>query len=532
VGEITPPGAQGDEPGISSSPVVCNKGPNPGEAPIRRLSNAEYQNVIADLFGDTALAANVSASLSPVTTSLGFHNGAKFMQVSEVVATAFMESAEKVAENVSIKPETFPCPASEGKACATQAITELGLKIYRRPLTPDEVARYELEYDEGSADGGFEGGMEWVIFAMLQSPYFLYRVEFGQDAAGKAVTRPTHYEMASRLSFLLWQSLPDQVLFDAAAAGELGTKEQVAAQARRMLKDPRAKRVSLFFEEWLDLDSVPAMQRDEELFPEWNSDLGKLFVEETRQFVNHVLWEGDGSFVTLFTAPYSFLNAELASHYGVSGPTGAEFVLTQMPGRAGLLTQAGVVSAHDRQTRTAIVMRGVKIRTDVLCQTIGAPPNDVIPELKELSANVTQKERLEEHRADPACAGCHDLTDPIGVTFESFDALGRSRTEDEWGVPVNTQSELTHTEDANGPMANAAELAGLLANSKEVRECFTTQTFRFFYGRGEAEQDACSQKQLNDAFAKSSYSVPELLVALTQTDAFLYRPTVVPGVSE
>lgn len=531
VGEITPPGSQGEEPGISSSPVVCNKGAVPGEAPIRRLSNAEYQNTIADLFGDEALATEVSTLLPSTTISLGFHNGAKFLQVSQSVATAFMDSAEKIAETVSVKPFST-CDASEGKACATKLIAELGLKIYRRPLSPEEVTAYETQYDKGEAEGGFQSGMNWVIFTMLESPYFLYRVEFGQAASGNTITRPSHYEMASRLSYLLWQSMPDDELFQAAADGKLGTKEEVANQARRMVQDPKAKRVRLFFEEWLDLDTVPSMQRDDATFPEWNAELGNDFVQETRAFIDSVLWEGTGDFHELMTAEYSFLNANLADHYGVSGPTGAEFVKVQMPGRAGLLTQGGVVAAHDRTNRTAIVNRGLKIRTDVLCQTIGPPPNDVIPKLEEPTADATQAERLAEHRKNPACAQCHDLTDPVGVSFEGFDALGRSRTKDEWGVPVITQSEITKIDGTNLPVANAQELAEVLANSKEVRECFTTQTFRFFYGRAEADADGCSQKQLNDAFAKSSYSVTELLVALTQTDAFLYRPTVVPGVSE
>jgi hypothetical protein len=531
VGEITPPGAQGEEPGISSSSVVCNKGAVPGEAPIRRLSNAEYQNTIADLFGDDALAQEVSALLPSTTISLGFHNGAKFLQVSASVATAFMDSAEKVAETVSAKPFST-CDASEGKACATKLITEYGLKTYRRPLTPEEIAAYETQYDKGAAEGGFQSGMNWVIFTMLESPYFLYRVEFGQAASGKAVTRPSHYEMASRLSYLIWQSMPDDILFSAAKDGKLGTKQEVANQARRMMEDPKAKRVRLFFEEWFDLDTVPSMQRDDTEFPEWNENLGHEFVEETRAFIDHVLWEKNGDFRELFTASYSFLNADLADHYGVSGPTGADFVQVNMPERAGILTQAGVVAAHDRTNRTAIVNRGLKIRTDVLCQTIGPPPNDVIPKLEELSANATQAQRLAEHRANPACAQCHDLTDPVGVAFEGFDALGRKRSVDEWGVPVTTQSDIIKIDEGSASVANAQELASVLADSKEVRECFTTQTFRYFYGRAEADADACSQKQLNDAFAKSSYSMTELIVALTQTDAFLYRPTVVPGVSE
>jgi hypothetical protein len=290
-----------------------------------------------------------------------------------------------------------------------------------------------------------------------------------------------------------------------------------------MLADPKAKRVYQFFEEWLDLDRLPTIERNTSVFPEYLPNSPALFAEETKTFIEHVLWKQNGDFQMLMTAPFSFLNSDLAQHYGVSGPAGSTFEQVSMPGRAGIMTQAGVLTVHDKPTRTSIVLRGLKVRTDFLCQTVGAPPADIVVDLPEITAGISQKERLAQHREDDLCASCHNKMDPLGLVFENFDALGKTRTVDELGNLIETAGEITYTRQSDGPVADATELAAALAASPEVRDCFTTQTFRFFYGRSEGKADACSLSQLSDAFEKSNHSISELLVALTQTDAFLYR---------
>jgi hypothetical protein len=356
----------------------------------------------------------------------------------------------------------------------------------------------------------------------------LNRVEFAPAPAGGATfTRPTHYEMASRLSYLLWQSMPDQALFDAAAANQLGTDAEIAAQARRMLADPKAKRVYQFFQEWMDVDELNAMDRDTDVYPSYTDKIPDLLAQEAKAFIDYVLWEGGGDLNTLMTAPYSFLNAELATHYGISGVTGTNLRRVDTPGRGGFLTLGGVVSVHDKPTRSSIVLRGLRVRTEILCQIVGAPPADIVLDLPEIAPGLPQAERLKAHRSEALCASCHDKMDPLGVPFENFDAMGRLRTQDEEGNPVATAGAITHTPSPDVQVANASELAARLSESKEVRACFTQQAFRFFYGRGEAAADTCSLAQLSSAFEKTNFSIPELLVSLTQTDAFLYRPTSV-----
>jgi hypothetical protein len=202
---------------------------------------------------------------------------------------------------------------------------------------------------------------------------------------------------------------------------------------------------------------------------------------------------------------------------------GAAYERVEMPGRSGVLTQ-GMLLSHDKPTRTSIVRRGLKVRLDMLCNKVPSPPNNVQLNLEGLGTGLTQRQRLEKHRTDPSCAGCHTLMDPIGVVFEGFDAVGRQRVNDESGAPVDTSSEIAATRDINGPVANASALGQALANSQEVRDCYVTQSFRFFYGRDYTAADQCSMAQLFISFRDSKQSLSELIVALTQTDQFLYRP--------
>ncbi|WP_437957556.1 DUF1592 domain-containing protein [Sorangium sp. So ce119] len=502
--------------------------PQPGSAPLRRLSNHEYTNTLKDLFSGVSGVAStidtVVATFPSEAESLGFRNNASFLSVGSLVAQKYLDAAEQIAAVAARAPGLVSCdPAALGEIeCARDFIRTFGARAYRRPLTEAEVQSYEERFTAGSDGATFNEGIEWVVFSMLQSPNVLYRVEVGQ-AGAEGVNEPTPYEMASRLSYLVWQSQPDEELTRAAAAGELGTPEQIEAQARRMLADPRADRLFEYFNQWLDTDILSSMSRDPAVYPGVVSGLPALLHEETRTFVKSLFADPSGSLDELFTADYSFVNGALAKHYGVGGVSGDDFVRVDMPGRSGVLTQ-GMLLTRDKATRTSIVRRGLKVRTDLLCKLVPAPPNDVELDLEGLGDGLSQRERLELHRTDPSCAGCHNLMDPLGVVFESFDAVGRSRTTDEEGRPVVTSSNIAHTFDLDGPVANAAELGQRLAQSEEARACYVLQNFRFFYGRDRTDADRCSMAALSLAFKESGYSLSELVVALTQTDAFRYRP--------
>jgi len=501
--------------------------PSPGRSPLRRLSNAEYRNTVGDLF------ANVPAvvSLIPAATSgfpsepesLGFRNSGDYLTVPSLAGQKYLDAAEQIAEAAAGASNFVTCAnGTQDAACATTFINSFGKQVYRRPLAADDTARYTALYQKAISSGyDFKTGIEWIVFAMLQSPQFLYRFELGSTPTGN-YAKLTPYEVASRLSYIYLQSMPDAALLAAADKGELATPAQIEAQARRLLADPKGGRLLDYFDQWLDTDTLADMVRDGTLYPNLDPALPALLAGETRAFAADLLTSG-GTFDALFSAPYTFANAALAKHYGLTGPSGTAYERVDAPGRAGVLTQ-GMMLTHDKATRTSIVRRGLKIRTDVLCQIVPAPPPDVdLSSLDKTATGVSQRERLEQHRTVTSCANCHNLMDPIGVVFEGFDAVGRARTVDETGMPVVIESELSGTQDANGPVANPAELGAKLAQSEQVRACYVTNNFRFFYGHEVEQADACSLARLLVDFKGASYNLTELLVALTRTDAFLYR---------
>ncbi|MEO8906147.1 MAG: DUF1592 domain-containing protein [Polyangiaceae bacterium] len=509
--------------------------PAPGRAPLRRLSNAEYRNTLSDLLGDSptteSLVQSATQAFPSETESLGFRNNADYLGVSTLTAQGYLDAAEQFLDPILSNKNLLSCTPTPGAEldCARTFIAKFGKLAFRRPLSAAESSQYEAIFSTALNAYDFDSAVRGVAFAFLQSPKFLYRVEFGVAPSG-STTKPSPYEMANRLSYLFWQSMPDQALFDAAEAGELTTPVQIESQARRMLRDPKAARLLEYFDEWLGTDALPtSFVRDATLYPNLNPDLVPLLQEETRAFVSDILARPEGNLNELLSAPYTFANADLATHYGLSGVTGTDFVKVAAPGRSGVLTQ-GMLLARDKATRTSIVRRGLKIRLDVLCEQVSAPPPNVNVNLDTTSTTgLTQRQRLEQHRVSPSCSGCHDLMDPLGVVFEGFDAVGRPRTVDEQGAAVDTTSTIAYTKDANGQANSPAELGQLLANSEEVKTCYVTKSFRFFYGRDvDSSADACSMAQLLQSFKGKAYSLSELLVALTQTDAFLYRPVQSP----
>jgi hypothetical protein len=504
------------------------KAPNPGRSPLRRLSNAEYRNTVTDLFasvpGIVSMVPTVTAQFPPEPVSLGFRNSGDYLDVPTLVAQKYLDAADAISTAAAAAPSFVTCAnGTKDATCAAAFVSSFGKLVYRRPLTAADTAQYTALYQKAITSGyDFQTGIEWIVFAMLQSQQFLYRFELNSTPAGAYAT-PSPYELATRLSYLYWQSMPDQALFDAADKGLLSTQAQLEAQARRLLADPKASRLLEYWNEWLSLDALSEMTRDPKVFPNLDPNLPTLLQQETYAFVSDLLASPTGDLTTMLTAPYTFANGALAKHYGMTGPTGTAFVRVDTPGRSGVLTQ-GMMLAHDKATRTSIVRRGLEMRTEVLCQIVPAPPPNVNITLDDASqANLSQKQRLEQHRTNASCAGCHNLMDPIGVVFEGFDAVGRPRTLDDSGQPVVTTSAVDSTQDANGPVADPTALGQLLAKSDEVRGCYATNTFRFFYGREVEAPDACSMARLLVDFKSTGYNLKELLVGLTRTDAFLYR---------
>ncbi|WP_437900119.1 DUF1592 domain-containing protein [Sorangium sp. So ce124] len=504
----------------------------PGASPLRRMTRFEYNNTVRDLLGDDSAPAD---AFVVEEEALGFNNQAAALGVTQLLAEQLMKASEAIAARAAkdlgkLLPGCDPVVQGPD-VCAAELIERLGKRAFRRPLAPAESERLARLFASGNDEHGFSTGVELVIQAMLQSPHFLYRVEHGMpDPAGEGVVALSDHEIASRLSYLLWSSMPDDALFAAADAGELSTAEQIAAQARRMLEDPRARAaVANFHAQWLQLSNIDTLTKDPAVYPGFHAGLPALLRAETEAFLDHVVFEDDaGDVATLLTAPYSLMNAELRAFYGLGAAGGAEAPgeLSVVPldpaQRAGFLTQASVLAVLAKPDQSSPVHRGKFVRERLLCRTLPPPPPDVDIQPPPVRDGIPTRRQFERHAEDPACAGCHRLMDPIGFGFERYDGIGLYREVDQ-GVPVDASGEIVGSRDIDGPFDGAVELAHRLAESDEVRQCVATQWFRFGYGRAEQAEDECSMRQIQAAFAESGYNIKALLVALTQTDAFRYR---------
>lgn len=513
------------------APSACGDTPSPGPAPLRRLTRTEYDNTLRDLLGTPG---HPGADFPPEEEALGFDNNASGRSVSQIHIERYMLAAEQVvAETLRDRPErlVFCDPQDVGAIlCAEWIIERFGKLAYRRPLSEAELTRYREWFMGLYPDESFETAVGMVLEAMLQSPYFLYRLELGgEDTDGDGVVALTPYELATRMAYLLWSSTPDDLLIAAAQTGKLATPAGVADEARRLLRDPRARQASLHFHrQWLQVQRLDQVFKDDDLFPEFTPALRDRLGAETDAFVNHVIFEGAGTLTALLTAPYSLLDPTLAAFYGVEPPAGGAMVPVALDPaqRAGVLTQASVLSTQAKFNQTSPVLRGKWVREQLLCDHLEPPPADVDITPPALDPDLTTRERFAQHSDDPDCRGCHVRMDPVGFSFEHYDGVGRWRDSEEGGQPVDAAGELILTRDADGEFYGVVELAQRLAASPQVHQCYITQWFRFAHGRDSTEADACTLERLESAFVGSELGVEELLVALTQTDAFRFRPAV------
>jgi hypothetical protein len=526
-------------PEKESEVSACESTLEPGPAPIRRLTRVEYNNTIYQLFGDNSQPAN---AFPPDEEAGGFDNQADVLVVSPLLAENYLSAAENLAatHTPALMQQVPNCQGDsiDEASCNSDAdafVRSFGKLVFRRPLTQAEVQTYVDLFALGTTldQGPYSPklGVQLVVAALLQSPHFLYRVEFGMpDPHEGDVVELTQYELASRLSYLLWNAMPDALLFEAADTGQLREPAEIEAQARRMLDTPRAREaVKNFHRQWLHLDEIEpvilAGGKAPEIYPEFYDGLPFLWRSETEAFIDHAVFEDDANVEILFTAPYTMMNEELAEFYGVDGPTGVAFTRVDLdPSKySGFMTQPGLMALFAKPDRSSPIHRGKFVRETILCQA-PPPPPDNIPEPPSVDENQTTREQFAEHAENPACAGCHALMDPIGFGFEHYDGIGRYR-ETEWGLKVDAAGELLGT-DIDGTFNGAIELAQLLASSEQVKACVASQWFRFGYGRFETEEDACSVDEIHTAFAASNYDIKELIVALTLTDAFRYRHAV------
>jgi hypothetical protein len=365
-----------------------------------------------------------------------------------------------ISETVS-RQKIFSCRptvSAEEAPCARQIVTRLGGEAYRRPLTSSEIDRLMPFYEKSAVKGGFEGGVRAVLEAILASPHFIFRLEKEPDNARPGGTyRVADADLASRLSFFLWGTLPDQELMKAANDGTLRNAAVLERQVTRMLADPRSRALSTrFAAQWLRLQDVDKVRPDGLLFPNWDGSLSESFVRETELFFDSIVRE-NRSVMDVITGDYTFVNERLARHYGIANVTGPEFrrVSLDEP-RRGLLTQGSILLLTSVADRTSPVQRGKWVLQVLLGSPPPPPPPDV-PALEDTKASadgrfLSVRERMEQHRSNPACMSCHRVIDPLGLALENFDVVGRYRIKDN-GVTVDSTGQLydgTQMEGAAG----------------------------------------------------------------------------------
>jgi hypothetical protein len=533
---------------------------------VRRLTHAQYDNTVRDLVGDYSKPAE---RFPPEDYVDGFKNQLTGQGMPPLLVETYSTAAERLALNafrIGDINGLVPCAPSRGYGASRQSsagstratadkwafndnkcrdafVRKFGLRAFRRPLTDDEVKRYSAAFSEQArVSRRFLDGARVVVEAMLQSPNFLFHVEAGPDG------KYADYDVASRLSYLLWNTMPDEALFEAAAKGELSTVAGRERTSRRMLENAPKSREALdqFFEEWLRFDRVVNAVKANR-YQAFTPELAIAMAEETRTLLHH-LASNDLNFMDALTADYSFLTSELAEVYGVPAPK-EQFEMVKFPAdspRAGILGQGTFLASTAGPTDTSPTARGIFIRERLLCQHVPPPPPGVITTLPDPLVDQKPKGRRQlmvEHVENPTCASCHRLMDPIGFGFEHFDAIGQYRKQEMIPVPgrrgggggggrggpppipleIDAQGEVAGLPNSN--FSGAKQLGIILANSPVCQECIVRQMFRYSYGRLETASDEKTIDQLYDRFKASGFKVKSLLVALVESPEFLRQWT-------
>lgn len=504
------PTRNGNRPPGSSGPGGVD--PLAGVDPLRRLTRVQYERTLTDLFGTNLFSA---ASLPD-----------DHVTVSAAHAQAYLFAAETISERATADlGSLLPCdPRAAGdETCAHAFIDDFGRRAYRRPLEAAEREALRTAYANGSSFGGFREGIRFVLEHALQAPQFLYRLEGGPED-GRTAIALTDWEIASRLSYLLWNTMPDDALFRAAEQGALRTPAEIAAHADRMLASERVREtVRLFHDAWLELDRIDRLIKDPNAFPEFGAAWSGSAREAVHRFLDSIVWEGTGDMRRMYTATHAYVNETLAPVYGLSNVTGSELVRVELDPteRLSLLTQAGILAKTAKASETSPVRRGLFVREHLLCQKLPTPPPDVETLLPSPRPDATTRERFSEHASNDGCAVCHKLIDPLGFGLENYDALGYFRATEN-GVTIDASGELVEAA-GGGTFDGAVALSRMLAESPETQACLVEQWFRHTYGRGPVAADRPNLAALGTAFDQAGRRVPDLLRAIVTSEAFRTR---------
>jgi Protein of unknown function (DUF1592)/Protein of unknown function (DUF1588)/Protein of unknown function (DUF1595)/Protein of unknown function (DUF1585)/Protein of unknown function (DUF1587) len=532
--------ATGREASLDESPSLYDvlKVVDPASVPdgvpvlsqLRRLTHAEYDRAVTDLV--RLDVGDVSKDFPEELPTLQGYFSPSALGTTERLFQELQRSAESVAARVVADPTAFSqvvgCTTQDA-ACRDAFIHAFGRRAYRRPLEQTEVANFKGLFDaagEGSpAAGAFAGGVQSVVEAVLQSPNFLYRVERGSAERDEFGVKLAGWEIATRLSFLITGTIPDDALLDAAQAGQMSTPEGIATQARRLAQTPAVQeRVKDFHVRWAQLDEIDGIAKDVTVFPQFSPQLVSSIRAGTERFINDVTLDTNGGLQALLTAPYAFVDQNLALLYGLTGSFGSDLQRVDFDAaspRAGLLTQAGFLVGHSSSdSGTSPILRGVFVLRRLLCQPIPDPPpnaQSTVPPPPETPI-VSTRDYFEWKTGMAACQGCHSMINPIGFAFENFDGIGHYRDTDN-GAPVDASGSI-ELSTATLSFADGKELIAQLATQPEAQACYARNWLRYAWGRADTQADLRTLTLLRQRLAAPEYGVRDLLVDITQSAAF------------
>ncbi|MBY0273822.1 DUF1592 domain-containing protein, partial [Candidatus Binatia bacterium] len=511
-----PPGPVPDPPVVQAGPLA-----------MRRLTELQYRATVADVFGDDVTVAGrfepdartsnllaVGASNVSVTPS-GFE---QYDAIARAVAAAALDPTHRAS--------IVPCTPSgiTDDTCAAQFVRAAGRRLWRRPLADDELAPWlAIARDAGAELNDFHAGLEVTLAALMLSPEFLFRVETAEYDPTRGNQRLTSLAMASRLSYFLWNTTPDEELLAAGERGELVDDAALAAQVDRLLASPRLEDgVRTFFADMYGFDAIDQglVRKDPALFPAFSQALIRDAAEQTLRVIGEHLLAGDGDYRALFTTRHSFMTRTLGLVYRVPVLSADGWEAYDFPDdsqRAGVLTHVSLLALHSHPGRSSPTLRGKFVREVILCQDVPPPPGNIDFSMfasEENQKRSTARDRLQAHVSSPACAGCHTLMDPLGLALEKMDGIGIERTTEN-GQPIDPSGEVD-----GAAFDDAPGLGARLAEHPRLSPCLAESLFRYALGREPASGERDLLAWLQERFADSGYRLRPLLRHLVLSDAF------------
>lgn len=506
---------------------TCTGVKDPGKVTMRRLNRLEYNNTIRDLLG---VDSNPSDEFPADDVGYGFDNIGDVLTMPPILMEKYLDAAEDVTlaffkhPYLPTKHLKLSAPSKVTRKDISRIYEELATRAFRRPVTQADLAKLEKLTDNLISKG--EKPLEALkagIQTILVSPHFLFHVELDPDPASTKPHDVNQFELASRLSYFLWSSMPDEPLFQLAKENKLRDKGVVEEQVARMLKDPKARTFTRNFpEQWLQLRNLRTVQPDKTMFPSFNDQLRDDMAKEAELFFEFITRE-NRPILELLDADYTFVNGRLGKLYGLKiNPYQDEFKKVSFTDnrRGGVITQAGVLTITSNPTRTSPVKRGKWILENIL----GTPPPPPPPNVEELkedgkALSGTLRERMEQHRTNPSCASCHQRMDPLGFGLENFNAIGAFR-ENENGKPIDPSGDLPGGDKFKGP-ADLRKI--LLAKSELFARCFTEKMLTYATGRGMERADNCVVDAIVEKTKKDGYKMQDVIAEIVKSEPFQKR---------